>query len=115
LLSSGLYFPIARLNSSSRKSRFPKRKLVASLAVKATARLLALKRPFAVLAFEVMLEYACSDNAGHGKKPGSPTACCGDEWQAGVWGRQPPIMAFSLEDAPQLAAEFFTFTSINNR
>jgi hypothetical protein len=26
----------------------------------------------------------------HGKKPGNPTACCGEEWHAAVSGRQPP-------------------------
>jgi hypothetical protein len=41
------------------------------------------------------------------KKPENPTACGGDEWQAGVWGWQPP-RAFSLEEAPPLAAGFFT-------
>ena len=30
----------------------------------------------------------------HGKKPGYPTACFGDELQAGVWGRQPPLWIF---------------------
>ena len=30
----------------------------------------------------------------HGKKPGYPTACCGDEWRAGVWGQQPPFWLF---------------------
>ena len=31
----------------------------------------------------------------HGKKPGYPTACCGYEWQAGVWERQPPLWLIS--------------------
>jgi len=30
----------------------------------------------------------------HGKKPGYTTACCGDEWRAGVWGQQPPFWLF---------------------
>jgi DNA-binding NarL/FixJ family response regulator len=55
------------------------------------------------------------------KKPENPTACGGDEWQAGVWGRQPP-RAFSLEEAPPplvpgpkdqgLAAGFFTHSNL---
>ena len=34
-----------------------------------------------------------------------PVAYCRDEWQAGVWWRH---LAFSLDDAPQLAAGTFT-------
>ena len=26
------------------------------------------------------------EKINHGKKPGNPTDCCGDEWKVGVWG-----------------------------
>jgi hypothetical protein len=33
----------------------------------------------------------------HGKKPGNPTTCCGDEWSAGLEATA-PVIAFSLEE-----------------
>jgi hypothetical protein len=45
--------------------------------------------------------------SNYGKKPEYLAACCVDEWQTWVWGCR-HILAFSLEDAPQLAAEFIT-------
>jgi len=38
----------------------------------------------------------------HGKKPGDPTACCGEELQVWVLGAVAPIMAFSLEEPRSL-------------
>jgi hypothetical protein len=29
----------------------------------------------------------------HRKKPGNATACCEDEWKAGVWGTAPSSLA----------------------
>jgi hypothetical protein len=45
------------------------------------------------------------------KKPENPLACKWDEWQAGAWGCNPHQRLFPLEDAPQLAVGFFTFTA----
>jgi putative Ca2+/H+ antiporter (TMEM165/GDT1 family) len=42
------------------------------------------------------------------KKPENPLACRWDEWQAGAWGCNPHQRLFPLEEAPQLAVEFFT-------
>jgi len=39
-------------------------------------------------------EQQAKDLVIHGKKSGYPTACCGDEWRAGVWGQQPPFWLF---------------------